>query len=65
MLTEAVMARRRDWEKRRFDSRSKITIIEEQEFRDHDLAARWLQRAEEWQKRVGKQKRNRKRKKRQ
>jgi hypothetical protein len=46
MWSERAMARRLDWEKRRFDRHPKLCIKDEVEFRSHDVAARWLEKAE-------------------
>jgi hypothetical protein len=43
------MAKRLDWEKRKFDRVPKLSIKNEEEFRQKDGAARWLAKAEEWQ----------------
>ena len=40
------MARRIDHEKRRFDSKRKMSVKDEKEFRANDLAARWLAKVE-------------------
>jgi len=39
-LAPAKSHRKIDWERRRFDNCPKITVIEEQKFRDRDAAAR-------------------------
>jgi hypothetical protein len=44
---QSAMARRIDFEKHRFDGRSKVSVRDEREFRDRDAASRWLERAEE------------------
>ena len=41
------MARRLDWEKRQFDRRRKLSITDEAEFRESDMAANWIKRTEE------------------
>ena len=51
MMTEAEMARRIDWEKRRFDGMPGRSMADEREFHEHDLAARWLEGAERWEER--------------
>jgi hypothetical protein len=38
-----------EWEKRKFDGVPKLSIKDEAEFRQGDAAARWLEKAEEWE----------------
>ena len=45
------MAKRLDWEKRKFDGRRTTSVADESEFRRQDTAARWLADAERWQER--------------
>jgi hypothetical protein len=45
------MAKRIDWEKRKFDGRKKLSVTDETEFRQQDTAARWLANAEQWEER--------------
>jgi hypothetical protein len=47
MWREGEMAKRLDWEKRKFDGVPKLSIKDEAEFRQGDAAARWLAKAEE------------------
>ena len=45
------MAKRIDWEKRKFDGRKTTSVTDESEFRQQDVAAKWIARAEEWEQR--------------
>jgi hypothetical protein len=47
MWTLTDMTKALNWEKRRFDFRPKTNIKDENEFRKGDMAARWLERAEQ------------------
>jgi hypothetical protein len=49
MWTLTDMTKKLNWEKRRFDFRPKTNIKDENEFRKGDMAARWLERAEQRQ----------------
>jgi len=40
------MARKIDWERRRFDQKRTLSVKDESEFRKGDVAARWLAKAE-------------------
>ena len=46
MWTAEAMARKIDYEKRRFDNKRTLNIKDESEFRKGDVAARWLARRE-------------------
>jgi hypothetical protein len=50
--SEAAVAKRLDWEKRRFDGRSKLSIKDEAEHRSNDFTNKWIKGAEEWHARV-------------
>jgi hypothetical protein len=54
MWSHQSMAQKLSWERRKFDSRAKTNIRDEQAFRETDVAARWLAQAEERQKPQGK-----------
>jgi hypothetical protein len=41
------MANRLNWEKRQFDRKQKLSVADETEFRENDVAATWIRRAEE------------------
>jgi hypothetical protein len=43
------MAKRLNWQKAWFDKKLKLSLKDEQEFVDRDLASHWLERAEEWE----------------
>jgi hypothetical protein len=47
LWSEEAMAQRLNWERRSFDHKRKINIHDEAEFRQQDLAARWLARREQ------------------
>jgi hypothetical protein len=47
LWTEQAMAQRLNYEKRHFDHKRKINIHDESEFRQRDLAARWLKATEQ------------------
>jgi hypothetical protein len=49
--SEQDMARKLNWQKAWFDKKLKLSIKDEKEFVDRDLASRWLQRAEKWEQR--------------
>jgi hypothetical protein len=44
--SEQAMTRRLNWEKRNVDANSRLSITDEDEFRQNDLAARWIERDE-------------------
>jgi hypothetical protein len=46
-FTESLMVRRLRWEKRRLSSRSSISLKEEADFHDKDLASQWLKQEEQ------------------
>ena len=46
MWTNVSMAKRLDFEKRRFDNKRTLNVKDESEFRGKDLAARWIANAE-------------------
>jgi hypothetical protein len=57
------MAKKLDWQKAWWDKKLKVSIKDEKEFVDRDLASRWLERAEAWElrkKQRRRHKRNRK-----
>ena len=62
MWTQQAMAKRIDWEKRRFDQRPKVSIADEAEFRKQDAAAHWLEHAEPFYARVKRLAQHKKRK---
>ena len=45
-MTEAEMGRRISWERRRHDGKRTLSLADEKEYRDGDVASRWLARAE-------------------
>jgi hypothetical protein len=47
MWSNAAMTKQLDWEKRRFDTRPKTSIKDENQYRKGDMAARWIARAEQ------------------
>jgi hypothetical protein len=58
LFSEAVMARRLNWERNTENRRAKsgMSITDETEFRSRDMASRWIASAEEWNARVAKRK---------
>ena len=44
--SEQAMTTRLNWEKRNVDANSRLSITDEDEFRQNDLAARWIERDE-------------------
>ena len=48
MWSEEAMTRRLRWEKLRWESRLRHSLVEERDFMDKDLAASWLRRREKW-----------------
>ena len=64
MWTEAAMAKRLDYERRKFDRLPKASVTDETEFRQRDAAARWLAGAEKWEVTKAKLAKARKKKKR-
>jgi hypothetical protein len=50
-FTEQAMASRLKWERATLASKEKLSVRDEREFMDRDLASRWLERQEQWQQR--------------
>jgi hypothetical protein len=59
LYSEQYMARKLNWQKAWWDKKLKLSIKDEQEFVDRDLASHWLERAEMWERRRKKWRRRR------
>jgi hypothetical protein len=60
LYAEQHMARKLNWQKAWLDQKLKLSIKDEKEFVDRDLASRWLERAEAWERRRKKWRQRRK-----
>ena len=61
LYSEQHMARKLNWQKAWLDQKLKLSIKDEKEFVDRDLASRWLERAEAWERRKKQHRRRSKR----
>jgi hypothetical protein len=50
LWSEQAMAQRINYEKHRFDGKRKLAVTDEREFRKNDVASRWIEQAEKWNK---------------